>query len=117
MMQRLEHPNDTIIGYALSGDVSADDYTRLASELRDQIARHGTIRLLIRLSDLALSSFLTGLDERMTFVRRSRDEVERIAVVTDDTVTELLSKAVEAGPVEIRTFSSDDEAVAWAWLE
>ncbi len=117
MMRRLEKSHDTIIGYSLSGEVTADEYTQLASELRDEIAKHGTIRVLFRLSDLQLSSFFTALDERLSFVRDNRDDVERVAVVTDDTATQLLSKAAEAAPVELQTFSSDDESKAWAWLE
>jgi len=117
MMRRLEQSHDNIIGYSLSGEVSGDEYTQMASELRDEIAKHGTIRVLFRLQDLALSSFFTAMDERMSFVRKNSDDVERIAVITDDTVTQLLSKAAEAGPVDIQTFSSDDESTAWAWLE
>lgn len=117
MMRRLEQSHDQIIGYSLSGEVSADEYTQMASELRDEIARHGTIRVLFRLSDLGLSSFFSALEERLSFVRDNRDDVERIAVVTDDTATQMLSKAVEASPVELQTFSTDDEQKAWAWLE
>ncbi len=117
MMRRLEKSQDKIIGYSLSGEVTEDEYLQLASELRDEIARHGAIRVLFRLSDLELSSFFTALDERLSFVRENRDDVERVAVVTDDTASQLLSKAAEAGPVELRTFSSDDEPKAWAWLE
>lgn len=117
MMRRLEKSHDRIIGYSLSGEVSADEYTQLASELRDDIAEHGSIRVLFRLKDLKLSSFFAALDERLSFVRENRDDVERVAVVTDDTATELLSKAAQAGPVDVQTYSSDDESKAWAWLE
>ena len=117
MMRRLEKSHDTIIGYSLAGEVSADEYTQLASELRDAIAQHGTIRVLFRLSDLEVSSFVTALDERLSFLRENRDDVDRVAVVTDDTMTQLLSKAAEATPVELRTFSSDEEPEAWSWLE
>ena len=117
MMRRLEKSHDTIIGYSLSGEVTADEYTQLASELRDEIARHGAIRVLFRLSDLELSSFFTALDERLSFVRENRDDVERVAVVTDDTVTEMLTKVFKATPVDLETFPTDDESKAWAWLE
>ena len=117
MMRRLEKSHDEVIGYSLSGEVSEDEYVQLASELRDEIAKHDAIRVLFRLSDLELSSFFTALDERLSFVRENRDDVERVAVVTDDTATQLLSKAAQAGPVELQTFSSDDEPKAWAWLE
>jgi hypothetical protein len=117
MMRRLEKSHDTIIGYSLSGEVTEDEYVQLASELRDDIARHGAIRVLFRLSDLELSSFVTALDERLSFVRENRDDVERVAVVTDDTMTQLLSKVAEAAPVDLQTYSSDEEAKAWAWRE
>ena len=117
MMRKLEKSHDSVIGYSLSGEVSPDEYAQMASELRDEIARHGTIRVLFRLSDLDLSSFFTALDERLRFVRENREDVERVAVVTDDTMTGLLSKAAKAGPVDLQAFSSDDESKAWAWLE
>ncbi len=117
MMRRLEKSHETVVGFSLSGEVTIDEYTQLASELRDDIAKHGKIRVLFRLSDLEVSSFFTALDERLSFVRENRDDVERVAVVTDDTATQLLSKAAEAAPVELRNFSSDDEPKAWAWLE
>ena len=118
MMRRLEKSHDNVIGYSLAGEVTEDEYTQVASELRDEIARHGAIRVLFRLSDLKLSSFFAALDERLSFVRENHDDVERVAVVTDDTASELLSKAAEtAAPVELRTFASDDESQAWNWLE
>ena len=116
MLRQLEKSQGSVIGYSLAGEVSADEYAQLASELRDEIARHGTIRVLFRLSDLDLSSFFAALDERLRFVRENREDVERVAVVTDDTMTGLLSKAAKAGPVELQTFSSDEEPKAWAWL-
>lgn len=117
MMRQLEQSHDQIVGYSLGGEVSAEEYTQLASELRDAIATHGSVRVLFRLSNLELSSFFTALDERLSFVRENRDDVERVAIVTDGTVTELLGKAASAAPVDVRTFSSEDESEAWSWLE
>ncbi len=92
MIRRLEQSHDNVIGYSLSGDVSEDEYTQAASELRDEIARHGKVRLLFRLSDLSLSSFFSALDDRFRFVKEHKDDIERVAVVTDDTATEVLAK-------------------------
>ena len=118
MMRRLEQSHANVIGYSLADTVTEEDYTTLASELRDEIARHGRIRLLFRLSDLSLSSFFTALDERLRFVKDHHDDIERVAVVTDDTATELLSRVGEAVPgVETETFKLDEESKAWAWLE
>ena len=118
MIRRLEQTHDNVIGYSLSGDVSDEEYTQAASELRDDIARHGSVRLLFRLGDLSLSSFFAALDERFRFVKEHQRDIERVAVVTDDTVAGLLGKAAEILPdIEVDTFSSDDEQKAWAWLE
>lgn len=118
MIRRLERSHDDVIGYSVAGDVSGDEYEQAASELRDDIAQHGTVRLLFRLSDLSLSAFFNALDERFRFVKEHRDEIERVAIVTDDTAVGVLSKATEAiRPLDIETFSREDEPKAWAWLE
>lgn len=118
MIRRLERSHDAIIGYSLSGDVSEEEFTQTASELRDDIARHGQIRLLFRLSDLSLWDFFTALDERFRFVNEHQQNIERVAIVTDDTAAEMVGKVVEALPaITAETFSKDEEAKAWAWLE
>ncbi len=118
MMRRLERSHDDIVGYSFSGDVTDEEYRQAASELRDDIAEHGTVRLLFRLSDLSLSSFFRALDERFRFVREHRDDIERVAVVSDDVASGLLGRLTDAiDPVEVETFPHDEEPKAWAWLE
>lgn len=107
-----------MVGYSVSGDATEDEYIQVASELRDDIARQGSIRILFRLSDVSFSSFFTGLDEHFRFVSEHQDDLERVAIVTDGAATGLLAKATEAMPgMDVQTFSSDDEPKAWAWLE
>lgn len=118
MIRRLEQSHDHVIGYSLSGEVTEDEYTQTASELRDDIAKHGKIRLLFRLKDLSLSSFFAALDDRFQFVNEHQEDIERVAVVTDDTASGVMAKAAEGvSPVDIETFPTDDEQKAWAWLE
>ncbi len=118
MIRRLEQSHDHIVGYSLSGDVTEDDYTQAASELRDDIARHGKVRLLFRLKDLSLSSFFAALDDRFRFVVEHQDDIERVAVISDDTASGMIAKAAGGlSNMEIDTFSHDDEPKAWAWLE
>jgi hypothetical protein len=67
---------------------------------------------------VSLQSFLNALDERFKFVQEHRDDIERVAIVSDDSVTNWLSGLVDrVAPVETRHFSRDDERQAWAWLE
>lgn len=118
MIRRLEQSHDHIVGYSLSGDVTDAEYTQAASELRDDIARHGKIRLLFRLKDLSLSSFFAALDDRFRFVVDHQDDIERVAVISDDTATGMVAKVAGGlSGIELDTFSHDDEPTAWAWLE
>lgn len=118
MLRRLEASHDNVIGYSLGGEVTDDEYRQAASQLRDEVAIHGRIRLLFRLSDLSLQSFFRALDERFRFVKEHVDDIDRVAVVSDDKATEWLSKLSDVtGAVETQHFSMDDEDKAWAWLE
>jgi hypothetical protein len=118
MIRRLEQSHDHVVGYSLSGDVTEEEYTQAASELRDDIARHGKVRLLFRLKDLSLTSFFTALDDRFRFVNEHQDDIERVAVVSDDAASGVVAKAAGGlSGIEIDTFSHDDEPKAWAWLE
>lgn len=118
MFHRLEQSHDHVIGYSLTGDVTEDEYAQVTSELRDDVARHGKVRLLLRLSDLlSLASLFSALDDRFRFVKEHKDDVERVAIVTDDTATEMLAKLSEALPgIQSEIFSHDEESKAWAWL-
>lgn len=118
MLRQLEATHDNVIGYSLAGDVTDAEYEQAASELRDAIARHGKIRLLFRLSDLSLQSFFAALDERFRFVQEHSGDIERVAVVSDETAAGLLSRLTGGlAQIEIRHFDRDDEPTAWAWLE
>ena len=118
MMRRLERSEGKVVGYSLSGEVSDQEFTQAASELKDDIAREHQIRVLFRLKDISLSSFTNAVQERFEFLREHTDDIERVAVVTDDTATKLLTGVADLLPdVETRTYSPDDETEAWAWLE
>jgi hypothetical protein len=118
MIRRLERSSDRVIGYSVADAVSDEEYQQLTSELRDEIARHGRIRVLFRISDVPVTSFFTSLEDRFQFLKEHRDDIERVAVVTDDTATELLAKVTEPlRGAETETFSMDEEPKAWAWLE
>lgn len=118
MSRRLEKSQGKVIGYSLSGEVTADEFTQAASELKDDIAREGTIRVLFRLRDVSVQSFANAVQERFEFLTEHADSIERVAIVTDDTATQLLGSVADVLPeTETETYSHDDETEAWAWLE
>lgn len=118
MIRQLEASHDNVIGYSVAGDVTEEEYQQAVSEMRDAIARHGKVRLLYRLSDVSPRSFLAALDERFRFLKDHGDDIERVAIVSDDTATEVLSQLTGSiAPIEMRHFSRDEEQTAWTWLE
>lgn len=118
MLRQLEQSQDNILGFSVGGDLTDDEVQHAISRMRDAIAQHTRIRVLFRLTDMTLSSFFTALDERFDFLRQHADDIDRIAVVSDDKATELLSKlGAVFGAIENRHFSLDKEDEAWAWLE
>ena len=118
MIRRLEQSHDNIVGYSVSGDVTDDEYTQMVSDIRDEIARFDKIRVLVRVSDLKMSSVLSSLDERFKFLKEHAEDIERAAIVAEDGSTEMLAKVPEKiGPVETKAFTRDEEPKAWAWLE
>lgn len=118
MLRRLDASHDNVIGYSLAGDVTSDDYRQAASELKDVIAQHGSVRVLFRLADLSPQSFLSALDDGFAFVKEEHDSIDRIALVSDEGASDLLSRLTGAvSSIDLRHFSRDDEQTAWAWLE
>lgn len=118
MIRRLEKSEGRVVGYSISGDFEEEEYDQTLSELRDDIAREGTIRLLFRLSDVSLTSFIPVLDEDLRFLREHQDDIERCAFVTDDTTAAAVGKLGDLLPsIDVEVFGSDDEPKAWAWLE
>lgn len=117
MIRKLEGSHDNVIGYSVGGEVSEEEYRQTASQLRDAIALHGTIRVLFRLAELSPQSFITGLDERFDFATEHADDIDRMAIVSDDAVTEWLTKlGGTVAPAEVKHFDTAEEDKAWAWL-
>jgi hypothetical protein len=117
MIRQHEKSHDNVIGFSVADEVTDSERERVFSELRDAISRHGKIRVLYRVTDVSPVELFRAPDERLSFLKEHGDDVERIAVVTDDgigPVSELVGKVT---PVQVRQFDKDEEARAWAWLE
>lgn len=105
MMRRLDQSHDNVVGYSLSGEVSDAEFTQAASELKDDIAREGRIRVLFRLRDISARSFTTAVKERFQFIQEHNEQLERIALVSDDTAAGLLGKVADLLPdTRLKTF-------------
>jgi hypothetical protein len=118
MLRQLERSHDNILGFSVGDELTEEEVQRGVSWMRDAIAKHGAIRVLFRLTGTSLGSFFTALDERLKFVREHSDDIDRVAVVSDDKATEMLSKlGAGFGAIETEHFGSEAEDRAWAWLE
>ncbi len=118
MLRTLDKSHDNIIGFSASGEISDADYEQAISRLKDGIAEHGTIRTVFRVEDVSPKSFISGLDDRMSFTTDHKDDVERVAIVSDSTMASAMSAIGGfVSDIEMKTFDMSDEEQAWAWVE
>lgn len=118
MIRRLEQSAGNILGFSIAGEITDEEYTRMVSELRDAIAMHDSIRLLLRVKDISPKSVFSGFEERYDFITKHADDVERIALVTDSIAGDLFSlTSGMLSDIEVESFDREEEDKAWAWLK
>lgn len=118
MLRRLEKSHDNVVGYSMAGEATDEEIRQTMSEMRDDISLHGKIRVLFRVSDISPKSFFTAMEERFKFAQEHGDDIERVAVVSDEPGSEWMTKLGGVlQPMEVRHFSRNEEQEAWAWLE
>lgn len=117
-VRRIETDRADLFAIDLVGHVSAADAENLFGLLEACYAVHPRIDVLVRMVDH------DGVDwgeiDQTTFHEgkaQAREHVRRCAAVGEPDWTGGLSGLFSSPePVELRHFSSEDEASAWAWL-
>lgn len=118
MIERIEGLTPPAVGLRASGDVTREDYERVAiPAIHEAVAAHGRVRLLYVLG-AGLGDFTLGAmwEDAKLGIGGIRDW-ERIAVVTDhDWVTHAVTAFGWMIPGDVRTFGDDLEG-ATAWIQ
>jgi hypothetical protein len=117
-VRRIDTDRDDLFAVDVVGHVSSADVENLYGLLEAAYALHPKIDVLVRLIDHDGVDW-AEVDENTVRDGKAhaRDHVRRCASVGEpDWTGELGGWFTSAEPVELRHFSADDEADAWAWL-
>ena len=114
MIEQLPESGGNALGFRVAGDVTRDDYGVLVPIVLAAVEAHGSVRLLLDMSDFTWEKAEAwGAD--LDFGRTFHDEIEKLAVVGHGTlgkVVTTLSRPFYAR--EAQHF--DDLDAAWAWV-
>ncbi|PEN11075.1 hypothetical protein CRI94_16775 [Longibacter salinarum] len=115
-LRRITTDKDAVRAFALTGPLRSSDIRLLADDLDAAYARHGTIRLLMRVEHYGLRPSVFTQDI-VKMKLRALQHVKAYALVGGPSwmagVASLLDPLMS---MEVRHFGLDDENDAWEWL-
>jgi len=115
MIEQIETPHDDVFAYAVTGRITEDEFTAIASELEAALEETETLHLVARMPEWPRFD-LDVLDDDIGFYLKHRGRFGRAAVVTDSTPIRWVAQIEDAlFGFDIRVFDSDAEAAAIAW--
>ncbi len=114
MIETLPQSAGSMLGVRVSGVVDKADYAVLVPAAEALVAEHGTIELLLDLTDFDREKASAwGAD--LAFGREFRHTITRMAIVGDGVLEKFVAAA--AAPFYAREAKRfDDVDAAWAWL-
>ncbi len=114
MIETLPKSVGSTVGFRVSGVVDKSDYEVLVPAVESAVAEHGSIRLLLDLSDFDKEK-ASAWGSDFAFGREFRKDIDRLAIVGDGVVEKIAAAA--AAPFYAReAMRFDDQDAAWAWL-
>jgi hypothetical protein len=116
MIKRLSSDSGQVLAYQLSGVITQEDVKLAQEDMKEVLAKFGTVRMLIHLGDLKIPEAEAAWQD-LKFTRVYLNDVERLAVVGDAAWQEWLTKAANL-PSEgkMRFFETEKVPQAWEWI-
>lgn len=115
-LHRLPESAGRVLGYRINGTLHATDYETFDLDVVDVVARHGGVRLLLHLDDLAGIEPAAVLAD-FRFGQEHGSEVERLAIVGDSRLASLAAEFSRPFYAQAaRHFEAADLEAAWQWL-
>lgn len=115
MIEVLAGSHDAVLGFRVVGDVTADDYNVLDPAVHRAVDQHGSVRLLLDLTDFRWEKVEAWASD-LRFGEQFRHAIDRMAIVGDHTWERWLAHLAEPFYAQEAQFFSDAVA-AWAWLD
>ena len=115
MIEALPGSHDEVLGFRVAGDVTADDYAVLTPAVRTAVDKHGSVRVLLDLTDFHWEKAEAwGAD--LHFGEQFRHAIERMAIVGDHAWERWLAHLAEPFYARDAQYFTDPDQ-AWNWLE
>ena len=106
-----------VVGLEAVGEVTAEDYEAVASELKRAREGHEKVRLLHVIGDRYTDTSIGGMREDVKLLLAHLTSLERVAVVTDLEYLRLMVKGAGwSVPGEMKLFTNAERAEAEAWV-
>lgn len=115
MITQLSQGHDDQLGFTISGDVTKADYEVLTPAVEQAIAEHGSVKLLLDLTDFHWEKVEAwGAD--LHFGATLHNEIAKMALVGNKTWERWLTHLAQPFYAEqAQYFESADEA--WQWID
>ena len=115
MIERLERSSGAVLGFAVSADVTRDDYDVLTPAVQSAVTEFGEVQLLLDLTGFGHEKVdAWGAD--LHFGHEFHHKIAKLAIVGDHRWEQYLAKL--SSPLYARDsafFGDVDDA--WAWLQ
>lgn len=116
MIKKLSESTADVLGYEISEKVTEADYEILEPEIDAAVATYGSVRLLFVFTAM-VGIELSAIDNDLRIGLEHRDDIERIAIVSDSAVYAWLTASADyLIGIEAAHFAPRDLAAAWAWI-
>lgn len=114
MIKQLPRSSGNVLGFALSGDVSKDDYDQLIPAVTAALTEYGSIRLLCDMRNFRWEK-VDAWRSDMAFGKQIKHNTVKMAVVGDNAFEHLLSKLAEPFYAQEVKYCTDIDD-AWTWV-
>lgn len=112
---RLDRSGGNTLGFKVSGDVSKADYEVLTPAVAAAADQHGTVRLLLDLTDFHWEK-ISAWGADLHFGHEYHDKIDRMAIVGNRKWEKHLASICSPFYAKNSKYFEDDDD-AWTWLE
>jgi hypothetical protein len=117
MIKKLNSTSDQILAYHLSGTVTQEDVKAAQQDIKEVLARFGTVRMLLHLGDLEIPEAKAAWQD-LKYTRVYMTDVERLALIGDAAWQEWVTKAADLpSQGKMRFFEESELQQAWEWVQ
>ncbi len=116
MFEKMAESSGNVVGYKAVGTLTASDYKKLGSEIKELVEKQGSIRMLIDMAEFKWEKVEAWIPE-VKLGREYQNKIDKMAIVGDKTWEKWLTNYVKHFYArDAKYFKSTEVDKAWSWL-